>query len=156
MVVAVVSVRMMKVTTDQVIDMIPMGNRLMLATGTMNMPVIVRGRVVNHAAVRVRCAHRDSVFFDDSVFALMMKMAVVEIIDVSVVPDRGVAAVFTVLVIVIRMGFAIMFTHNTKTNSFSPGESNNSGWPVRHRLQRRTTGAKNTAKFSPGKQGPSQ
>lgn len=156
MVVAVVSMRMMKVTINQVIDMISVGNRLMPATGTMNVPVFVRGTVVNHAAVRVCCAHRDSVFFDDSVFALMMKMAVVEIIDVSVVPDRGVAAVFTVLVIVVRMGFAIVFTHNAKTNSFSPGESNNSGWPVRHRLQCYAKNAEKTAKFSPRRRRSSQ
>jgi len=41
-----------------------------------------------------------------------MKVTVVKKIDMIAMLDRGMAAVFAVLVIVILVGFAIVFTHN--------------------------------------------
>ena len=53
--------------------------------------------------------------FDYSVGFLVMEVAVVEIVDVITMFDCGMAAVSTVLVIIVGVDFAIGVAHNTYT-----------------------------------------
>lgn len=103
-VVAVAAVRMMQVPIDQVIDVVAVGHRLMTAAGAVPVVLGMAAAVVLRSAFRrVRGVDRQPMFFNASV-PRVVEMTVVKIIDVPVVPDGGVAAARSVLVIVPGMG----------------------------------------------------
>lgn len=106
MVVAVFAVGMMQVAVDPVVNVVPMRNRFMAATRPMRMGVrVAAAGVVGSAASRVVRADVDRVLVY-MILMGMMKMPVVQVIDVVTVPDRRVAAVDSVLVTVIGVRFA--------------------------------------------------
>lgn len=86
MVVAMVAMGMVQPAIDQIIDMIAMRHRFMAAAGTMHMvagqPCIAAGRVGG--------ADRDDMFIH-MVAMRMMQMPVVQIIDMAIMGDGGVA-----------------------------------------------------------------
>ena len=87
---------------DQVIHMIAMRHRLVSATGTMDVGVVVARALVArsaHGGILRRYRHR--VLLHLTVRSLMVQVPVMQIIDVPLVPDPCVAAVGPVLVVVI-------------------------------------------------------
>lgn len=100
-----IAVRMMKAAFDEVVDMVAMGNGFVAAARSVHVTGIVAvGRVGAPPGIGV--AHRHGVFLDRAVRILVMEVAVVEVIDVSVVFDGGVAAAFAVLVVVVFVAIA--------------------------------------------------
>jgi hypothetical protein len=101
--IAVTVVLMVKVTVDEIVDVIAMRNGGMTAAGTMAMRGVMRAAGVPlRARLRVRRTHPDGVFVDVAVM-VVVQMPVVEIVDVIVVADREVSTVVSVNVAVIRM-----------------------------------------------------
>jgi hypothetical protein len=100
-----VAMRVMQMALDPVIDMIAVRHRLMAAAGAMNMPCRVTGAaMVQGAAVGVVAGHLDHVLVD-MVRMRVVQVAVMQIVDMAAVPDRGVAAAGTMLVSVLGMLF---------------------------------------------------
>jgi hypothetical protein len=95
-VVAVVAVRMMQVTVDQVVDVVAVRHRLVAATWTVAMVRVMAGAaMVGRAAVGVPLAHGDDMLVD-VVLVRMMQVAVMEIVDVAIMAHREMAAPGTV------------------------------------------------------------
>lgn len=97
-VVAVVFVRVVKATLDEVVGVVAVGNGFVSAAGTVG----VCAGVVNGGcgvAVRVFGVDCDRVFVD-VVFVGVVQVAVVEVVDVSVVLDRDMSAIGAVSVLV--------------------------------------------------------
>jgi len=93
MVIAVTIMRMVQVTVNQVVDVIAMRYRLVPATRTVDMVgVVMPAGMIRRALNRVLIAHGDRVLLDRAVFALVVQMTVVQVVDVAVVLDRDVAA----------------------------------------------------------------
>jgi hypothetical protein len=91
MVVAMIAVRMVQASIDQIIDVGPMGDRLVAAIWTMLMRCIMPfGRPIGQAAIRVLRCYFDDMLID--VAALnVLKVPLIKIIDVVCVPNRDVA-----------------------------------------------------------------
>lgn len=101
MIIAMAGMHMVQAATDQIIDMIAMRHCLMPAAGAVDMAAIVR----TGAAIGVAGADADHMFIN-MVAMHMVQMAVVQIIDMAIMRDGGVAAARAVLVGVIRVGVA--------------------------------------------------
>jgi hypothetical protein len=92
---------MMQVAAHQVIDVIPVRHRLVAAARTMNVIGGVAGtRVLRRAAIRVCRGDRKHVFVD-MIAMHMVQMAVMQIVDVTVVADRNMAALRSVPMVVV-------------------------------------------------------
>lgn len=103
MIVAVVAVGMVQVTIDQVIRMVAVRHRLVSAGGAVLVAFLVRSAVVLRRTLgRVVGVDRKSVFLHAAA-GDMVQMTVVKEIDVVTVPNGGVPAAGSVLVIVIGM-----------------------------------------------------
>lgn len=99
-VVAVIAVRMVQMTVDQVIDMVAVRHRFVAAAGSVRMSCAVAGTMMlRRAAVRVGGADGDHVLVD-MVAMHVVQMAVVQEIDVAFVAHRSVTALRAVLVVV--------------------------------------------------------
>lgn len=86
-IVAVIAVWMMQTAIDEIIDMVAMRHGLMTAVGAVPMPRLVAGRVVlGIAAVRIPVGHRDHMLLYAAMLG-MFEAAVIEVIDVAIVPD---------------------------------------------------------------------
>ena len=97
-VVAVVAVRMVKMIVHQVINVVAVRNRLMAAVRAVLVTLLVRSTfMVRRAGRRVRRADRQGMFLDLAAI-LVVQVAVVQVIDVSIVLDGRVPAVGAVLV----------------------------------------------------------
>ena len=104
MIVAVVAVRMVQVAVHKVIDMIAMWHGFVAATGSVDVAGFVAAAGCR-ATIGVRGAHFDDMFID--VIAMrVMEVAVVQVIDMSLVFHSGVAAAWAVLMIVVGMSLA--------------------------------------------------
>jgi hypothetical protein len=80
------------VIADEVVDMVAMRHGLVATSGPVHMPGIVRAaRVAGLAARRMRRIDRDHALVD-VVVVRVVKMAVVQVIDVSVVLDGTMPA----------------------------------------------------------------
>ena len=103
MVVAVVAVRVVQVALDQVVGVVAVRDGLMTTAGAVPMGLVVLAAVVRGSAGRrVGGADVDLVFLDPR-WRRVVQAAVVQIIDMTVVLDRGVAAVGPVRVRVSSM-----------------------------------------------------
>ena len=101
MVVTVVTMRVMKMPVDEIVNVVAVGDRFVPAIGTVDVAGVMPGAIVSRrAGVRVRVGHLEHVFFDLAVFTNVMQVAVVQIIDMVAVLDSGVFAVRAVLVVV--------------------------------------------------------
>lgn len=95
MIVAVIAVRMVEASVDQVIKVIPMRNRLMAAARTMVMRLIMSGSTMLWVApIRIRGANFNHVFISAPRFH-MLQMAMVEIINVILMLNGKMAAART-------------------------------------------------------------
>jgi hypothetical protein len=108
-----VAVRMMQVTLDQIIDVIAMRDGGMAAVRAVHVLGIVPAALVaRRAGVRIFGGDGDRVIFN--VIALsVMKMSVVQVIDVSVMLDRHMSAIGAVLV-------SMSFVHFCRRHRRSP------------------------------------
>jgi hypothetical protein len=92
-VVAVVTVRVVQVAVDQIVDMVAMRHYLVTATRAMLVPGLVSlAAVLRRAAVGVRCRYVDYVLVD-VVSVRMVQVAVVQVVDMIAVAHRRVTAV---------------------------------------------------------------
>lgn len=99
-VVAVVAVRMVETPIDDVIDMVAVGNRLVPTAGTMDVVIGVCEMVHGGTSIRIAGGNRQCMFLKGSIFILMMKVSIVDKINVIPVFYLSVAAAWAVDVIV--------------------------------------------------------
>jgi hypothetical protein len=109
---------MVQVAVDEVVDVVPMRDRLVTAVWPMSMRTIVAATRVIGRAVGGIAARNGELVLVDVVAVHVVKMAIVQIVDVLPVADRGVTAAGAVVVIVVLVGVA---AHGTLL--LSPG------WP---------------------------
>jgi hypothetical protein len=94
-IVAVIAVRMVEASVDQVIKVVAMRNRLMAAARTMAMRLVMsRSTVLWVATIRIRGANFNHVFISAPRFHVL-QMATVEIINVILVLNGNMAAART-------------------------------------------------------------
>jgi hypothetical protein len=94
-IVAVIAVRMMEASVDQVIKVVPMRNRLMAAARTMAMRFIMSGSTMLRVApIGIRGANFNHVFISAPLFH-MVQMTLVEIINVILMLNGNMAAART-------------------------------------------------------------
>ena len=109
-VVAVVAVRMMKASIDQIVNMVAMRNGGMAAIRTMNMLRVMPGRTVG-AFIGIRGTDGNRVFVH-MVAVRMMQMSVMKIIHMAFVFNGRVSATGTMDVGMIGVNVArILFAH---------------------------------------------
>jgi len=96
MVIAVIGMRVVQHAVDQIVSMIAVRDGRMAATGTVNVVVLV---VYRSAGVGVGLPDLDTALVNVS-FVVVMHVAIVQIVDVSVVADRCMAAIRSMGVIV--------------------------------------------------------
>jgi hypothetical protein len=102
-IVAVVSVRVMKVVADAIVGVITVRNRLVAAARTVHMAgAMTTAGVVRGAAVGIVAGDLDHVLIDMSLMRIV-EMAVMQIVDMAAVAHRGVAASGPMLVRVVAM-----------------------------------------------------
>jgi hypothetical protein len=107
-----IAMRMVQVSINQIIDVVPMWNRLMTAARPMPMRRIMSATTVLwRTSIGIRCSYFDYVFIDTPVMH-MMQMAVVEIIDVALMSNRDMTAAWTVDVRTIRVSALIGGWHD--------------------------------------------
>ena len=95
MIVAMIAVRVMQATLDEIINVIAMRHGGVAALWTMDMRGFVAlVAVFRRAAVRVAVAHLDHML-SDAVAAWMMQMAVVKIVNMVAVLDGEVSTAWT-------------------------------------------------------------
>jgi hypothetical protein len=103
--------------------MVAVRHRLVTAVWTMLVAFWMTSAImVRRAAIGIGRTHGDDVFVE-VVLVRMMKMAVVEIVDVAIVRYRRVTAAWTVLVRMIAMNFMIAHGYPflaKPTQCFSP------------------------------------
>ncbi|MCR6475192.1 hypothetical protein NU688_03400 [Variovorax sp. ZS18.2.2] len=98
MIIAMIPVRMMKVTVNQVVDVIAMRHGFVAAVGTVNMPCLMtRAAMVRRALIGIRDRDFKGVFVHVAVVHVV-QMAVMQIVDMVTVRDGGVAARRSMLV----------------------------------------------------------
>jgi hypothetical protein len=102
-VVAVVAVRVMQVAVDQVINVVAVRDCLVAAAWAVLVIFRMALAIVLRRAIRlVHAADRELVLLDIST-GLVMQMPVVQVIDMAVVNDGGVATLFAVLMRMVVM-----------------------------------------------------
>ena len=100
MVVAVLAVRMVQVAVDQVVDVITVGHRLVSAARAVPMAgLVATTTMLGCTGGRIAFGHRDGVLVD-MIAVNMMKVPVVEVVDVAVVKHGGMSATWAVLMVV--------------------------------------------------------
>lgn len=110
MVVAVVAVRMVQVAVDEIVDMIAMRHRFMAAPGSVHMARLVAA-AVSRALIRIGRVNFEPVFV--YVIAVrVMQVAVMQIIDMVAMLDRGVTAIRPVLMVVMRVVWFVTGAHD--------------------------------------------
>jgi hypothetical protein len=102
MIVAMAVVRVMQMAVDQVVNVIPMGNRRMPTSWTVNMV----GRMPlacmsTRAGIGIGNAHFELMLLDLARGGLVVQMAIVQIIDVVPVLDRDVSTIGTMDMVMI-------------------------------------------------------
>ncbi|MCH2097921.1 MAG: hypothetical protein MK142_05990, partial [Pseudomonadales bacterium] len=99
MVIAVITVRVVQVAVDEVVDVIAVRYCLVAATRTVHVICLVTAAVVGPTTLRIRFADRDSMLVV-VILVGAMQVAVVQVADVITVLNGGVAATGSVLVVV--------------------------------------------------------
>jgi hypothetical protein len=111
-IVAVIAVWMMQMAVDEVINMVAVRDRLVAAAGAMPVGALD----VLRALGRIRCIDRDHMLIDMIVMN-MMQVAVVEIIDMACMANRSMAAIWAVLVGMLRVLPPVSNSANTPSMS---------------------------------------
>jgi hypothetical protein len=117
MMIAMAIVLMMKVSIDEVIDVVAVRNRRMSTSRPVDM-VLAMGRAIMSARAGgwIVSRHLQRVFFNSPRFSLMVKMTVVQIVHVIAMLNRCMAAFGSVNVIVM---FVILRHVSTPRFSYS-------------------------------------
>lgn len=102
--IAVIAARMMKMTLDEVVNMIAMRNSLVTAAFPMLVVCVVAAASVSLRAVVGVSSGDSEDMFVDMLTMRRVKVAIMEIIDVVRMPDRCMAATGAVLVGMVLMG----------------------------------------------------
>jgi hypothetical protein len=103
MVVAVVAMDMVQVAIDQIIDVIPMRYGLVAAVRTVAMSLIVFAAIVVRRTVGGIVATHFQTMLLDSPAGRMVQMAIVQVVNVTIVLDSRVTAFGTMLVRMVRV-----------------------------------------------------
>ena len=102
MIVAMVTVRMMQMSIDEIVHMIAVRHRLMPTVRTVLMGRFMCAAVMcRRAGIGIFIRDLNAMLFHLTILALMMQMPIVEIVCVAVVLNRGVPTVGAMLVVVI-------------------------------------------------------
>lgn len=102
MIVAVAVVLVMQMPIYEVVHVVAMRNRLVAAARAVDMVSRMSPAVMSLGAFgRIRVADGDRMFFHHAIFALMVQMPIMQVVDMAVVLDGGMAASGAVYVIVI-------------------------------------------------------
>jgi hypothetical protein len=102
-IVAVIAMWMVEMTIDEVIDVIAMRHGLMSTSRPMHMSgLMTTAPVIWRAPIWVFRAHLDRVLLDD-IARLMMQMPVMQVVDMTAVLHRDMAAAYAVLVRMVGM-----------------------------------------------------
>nr|WP_162657703.1 hypothetical protein [Tuwongella immobilis] len=108
MVVAMVAVRVVQVTIDEVIDMVAMRHRRVTAIGAVNVIFSMAGAGMRgRATCGIGCRHRQGVLFH-AAGGHVVQVAIVEIIHMAFVLDANVTAVRAMDMV---MRAVMMFAH---------------------------------------------
>ena len=112
MVVAMVAVRVVQVAVDQVVDVVTVRDGFVAATGAMDVAGLVAAAfVLGRAAVGVGGRDRDHVLVD-VVAMRMVQVAVVQVIDMTVMADGRVAAAGAMGVVMVGVMGQLAFAHD--------------------------------------------
>jgi hypothetical protein len=123
-VVATISVGMVQVTVDQIVDVVAMWHSLVTAPGAMNVVGRMRTAVVAWRAL-VGIVRADFELVLVYVIAMrMVQVAIVKIIDVIAMLDSGVAAVCAMLMIVSGVMWLVASAHRDVPRFSRPGQRN--------------------------------
>jgi hypothetical protein len=119
-IIAVGAVRMVQVSTDQVIDMIPVRHPLVSATGPVHMVLCVTTTLMLGSAVsRVRGADGQDMIVD--VIAVdVMQMPIMQVVGVVAVPDHLMTAGRSVLVVMTLVHATVLLSHPMFLRVFGP------------------------------------
>ena len=116
MVVTVVAVGMVQVSVDEVVDVIAVRHGVVTASGPMLVTgLVLQGRLGRCASVRVLLIDGDSMFIH-VILVRMVKVPVMEVVDVPVMAHSEMTAHGAVLMIVTRVGGVLILGH---TRSFA-------------------------------------
>lgn len=120
MIVAVVTVRVVQMAVDQIIDVVTVGHGLVPAVGTMNMADGMAAAVMRRrAGGGIRAVHFQNVFID--VIAVnVVQVAIVQVIGMAVVPNGRMPAIGTVLVGVVLVLVATLHGYSPEKGSAIP------------------------------------
>ena len=112
MVVAMVTVRMVQVAVDQVVDVVTVRDGFVATTGTMDVAGLVAAAfVLGRAAVGVGGRDGDHVLVD-VVAMRMVQVTVVQVVDMTVMPDGRVAAAGAMGVVMVGVMGQLAFAHD--------------------------------------------
>jgi hypothetical protein len=106
-IVTVIAMHVMQVSVDEIIDVVAMGHRLVSATGAVGVSGALR---IGRAAHRVSGADSNNVLVD-VISVHVMQVTVVQIIDMPVMSDGGMAAVRAMLMGVVGMMLLVTYGH---------------------------------------------
>lgn len=102
-VITVIAVRMVQMAVDEIVDMIAVRDRFVAAAWAMDVSGIMSGAaMVGRATIRVLVAHLNAMFIH-MIGVRMVKMTIVEVVHMVAMPNRDVAALRSVGVIVVGM-----------------------------------------------------
>lgn len=108
MVIAVIAMLVMQATIDKIIDVIAMGHRFVPASRAMHMVRVVTGTGLSMiAAVGVGLADFDDMLID-MIAMRMMKMTVMQVVDMVAVTNGSVPAILAMLMRVVPMDIAVV------------------------------------------------
>jgi hypothetical protein len=111
-IVAMISVGMVQMAIDQIIDVIAMWNFLMPAVRAMHVLFVMAAAImVGGTCRRILGRDREDMLDDRAVGVGVVKMAVVQVIDVPLMVNRGMAATGAVPMIMMAVYFSVM-RHN--------------------------------------------
>lgn len=107
MVVAVIAVRMVKMSVNEIVDVVAMRHRLVSAAWTVNVLGIVSpASMSGRAPGRIGVADFQRVLFDLAIRPHVMQVAVVQVVHMVAVLNAGVLAVGAMLMVVIGVQIA--------------------------------------------------
>ena len=114
-VVAVAVVRVVQMAIHQIAGVVTVRNGFVAAAGAVHVVSRVAATdVAGSATVGILGGNLDGVVLDRTAFLLVMQVSVVQIVDVIAVLDGGVAAVFSVIVIV--MIAVVVMSHDIQSS----------------------------------------
>jgi hypothetical protein len=103
--------RVMQMTIDQIVRMVTVRDSLMATARPMAVRCVMSAAtMIGCTTVWIRGAYRKHVLIH-MIFVRMMQMAIMQIVDVAIVTNSGVAAAGSVLMRVIRVNRMIVRSH---------------------------------------------